>query len=72
MMRGLFSWLIPAYLTKVKETSMPIQSFALLLAAVISASGITLWAISLGGASLMALPLPALMIAGIAARVTLK
>ncbi|MEP3675834.1 hypothetical protein [Sulfitobacter sp.] len=51
---------------------MPIQSFALLLAAVISASGITLWAISLGGASLMALPLPALTIATIAARVALK
>jgi len=71
-MQGLFSWPIPAYLAKVKETPMPIQSLALLLVAVISASGITLWAISLGGAPLMALPLPALMLAAIAARVALK
>jgi len=71
-MQGLFSWPIPAYLAKVKEASMPVKSLALLLVAVISASGITLWAISLGGASLMALPLPALMIAAIAARIALK
>ena len=51
---------------------MPVQSLALLLAAVISASGITLWAVSLGCAALMALPLPALMIAAIAARVAHK
>ncbi|KIN61209.1 hypothetical protein Z945_2197 [Sulfitobacter noctilucae] len=44
---------------------MPLTFFASLLLAVILAGGLTVWLISLGGPTLMAFALPALLIAAV-------
>lgn len=47
---------------------MPASRFALLLAVVIAAAGLTVWLLSAGGPGLLVAALPAFMIAAIALR----
>jgi hypothetical protein len=65
-------FLYKPYLEIGMETPMPLRTFTLMLIAVIIAAGITVWGVSRGGASFMAIALPAFMIAALALRVLRK
>lgn len=54
------------------ETQMPPHTFILMLLAVIIAAGITVWGLSSGGWIVMAVALPAFLIAALALQVLRK
>ena len=65
MRRGLFLWAVLPHILNVWEDNMPVTTFVSLIAAVIAASGMTIWAVAQFG---LIKVLPGLIVVALLAR----